>query len=153
MGYAALVNGTSYLMLLLDLEGRITDANPATATLYGRPAHELVGVPFQAVLEPGSQTKAGLLLARTLAEGAVTDWELSHWRPGAPPVLISYATVLLREASGALRGIGVIGRDLSAGLDLTIRLATTNQELEGALLQLEGPKRRCRRPISCWKRG
>ncbi len=125
------------IMLTLDLGRRFTSLNPAAAQLFGRPAQQLLGQPFETVLDPFSQAKGQLMLERTLVEGGVEDWELDHLQPEAPPVLIGYTTSLLRNDAGALLGIAAVGRDLTHTLDLTARLAETNQQLEGALLQLE----------------
>lgn len=125
------------VMLTLDLEQRFTSLNPAAAHLFRRSAEELLGQPFATVLDPFSQAKGQLMFERTLAEGGVADWELDHLQPDAPPVLIGYTTALLQRESGALLGVSAVGRDLTRTLDLTARLVETNQQLEGALLQLE----------------
>lgn len=125
------------IMLTLDREGRFTSVNPAAVQLFRRPTDALLGQPFTLVLDPFSHTKAHLMLEQTFAEGGVLDWELDHLPPDAPPVLIGYTTSVLRDPSGALLGLAAIGRDLTRTLDLTSRLVETNQQLEGALLQLE----------------
>jgi two-component system, NtrC family, sensor kinase len=128
---------TADLALVLDGAGRFVALNAAAEKLFGRPAAELLGQPFTTVLDPFSHEKAALMLARTLAEGRVTDWELDHLQGGGPPVLIGYTTTALRNSAGEAVGVGALGRDLTAHLDLTARLAHANQQLEGALLQLE----------------
>ncbi len=125
------------VMLTFDLAGRFTSLNPAAARQFARSATDLLGLPFETVLDVYSHAKARLMLERTLVEGSVSDWELDHLQPDGSPVLIGYTTSLLYDDTGELTGIAAVGRDLTRTLDLTARLAETNQQLEGALLQLE----------------
>lgn len=128
---------TSLLLLTLDPSGNITSMNPAAERLCGRSAAECVGQPFEILLDPFSHAKARLMLEYTFATGGVQDWELDHLQPGRAPILIGYTTSVLTGADGTTVGLAAIGRDLSQTLNLTARLAESNQQLEGALLQLE----------------
>lgn len=134
---ALLFQQSPLVMLILDPRGTFTNLNPAAEHLFARPTAELIGQPFETVLDPFSHAKARLMLERTFADGAVYDWELDHLQPNAPPILIGYTTSVLRSDSGAILGLAAIGRDLTRTLDLTAQLAESNQQLEGALLQLE----------------
>jgi PAS domain S-box-containing protein len=125
------------IMLTLDGAGMFTSLNPAAERCFARSAAELLGQPLTTVLDPFSAEKAATMIARTLSEGGVTDWELDHVQPAGPPVLVGYTTTALRDDAGVVVGLGALGRDLSAKLELTAQLAETNQQLEGALLQLE----------------
>lgn len=128
---------TSLVLLTLDPAGIVTSMNPAAERLCGRPAAECIGQPFETMLDPFSHTKARLMLKHTFAEGGVQDWELDHLQPERAPILIGYTTSVLIGADGTTLGLAAVGRDLSQTLDLTARLAESNQQLEGALLQLE----------------
>jgi len=128
---------TCLMLFTLDRAGCITSMNPAAERLCGRSAAECIGQPFETLLDPFSHAKARRMLEYTFAEGSVQDWELDHLQPGRAPILIGYTTSLLTAADGAALGLAAIGRDLSQTLDLTARLAESNQQLEGALLQLE----------------
>jgi signal transduction histidine kinase len=77
------------------------------------------------------------MIALTLKDGSVKDWELNHLQPDSEPVLVGYTTCVLRDENNQVIGIGAVGSDLSARLELTAQLAGTNQELEGTLAQLE----------------
>ncbi|NWF80325.1 MAG: PAS domain-containing protein [Chloroflexi bacterium] len=123
--------------LTLDAGGHLLALNPAAATLFGRPASELVGTAFPTLVDPFSREKAALLIARVLAEGSASDWELNHPRPAAPPLPVSYTAWRWSPAPDAPVAIAAFGQPLSAAISLAAQLATTNQQLEGALLQLE----------------
>jgi two-component system NtrC family sensor kinase len=88
-------------------------------------------------LDAYSFSKADRMIALTLQNGEVKDWELNHTQPGTEPALVGYTTCVLRGGNGQIFGIGAVGSELSAKVELTEQLATTNQKLEGALLQLE----------------
>ncbi len=128
---------TPIVMLALDAAGRFTALNPAAAALFGHPATSLLGQPFTVVLDSFSHAKAALMVQRTLAEGSVADWELDHLSADGSLVLVGYTTCRLTGNGGAATSIGAIGTDITNKLVLTAQLAHLNQELEGALLDLE----------------
>jgi PAS domain S-box-containing protein len=125
------------VLLTLDMEGNFISLNPTAEKIFSRPAAELIGKPFTVVLDPFSHQKAAMMIARTLAEGGVAEWELDHLRGDDTPVLLGYTTTRLQDEKGHVLGLGAYGVDLSAKLDLTEKLAQTNQQLEGALIKLE----------------
>ncbi len=128
---------SSLVMATLDCDGIFTSANPAAEHLFGRPSGELIGQPFAVFLDQYSCDKGRLMIERTFAEGGVVDWELDHIRADGEPVLIGYTTTVLHDDRDAIIGLAMVGHDQSQQLDLTARLAVTNQQLEGALRQLE----------------
>ncbi|NTU83925.1 MAG: PAS domain-containing protein [Chloroflexales bacterium] len=123
--------------LALDAEARILALNEAAATLYGRPAAGLIATPFAEVVDLYSREKAALMVAQAMAEGVTYDWELNHPRVDAPPTLVTYTAWIWRAAPGAPLAVAAIGRPIDAATSLAGQLAATNQQLEGALLQLE----------------
>ncbi len=133
----ALFEQIQIVMLTMSLDMSLTSLNPAAERLFARPASELLGRAFTTVLDPYSHAKGVLMLERTLADGCVTEWELDHIQPHGPPVLVGYTTTVLRNEAGEAIGLGAVGHDLTAKMELTAKLAETNQQFEGALLQLE----------------
>lgn len=125
------------IMFVLDCAGCFCALNRAAERLFQCRAHELLQRPFTTVLDPFSYDKAQLMLAETLACGGVEHWELDHIQPNGSPVLVAYSTVVLFDTAGQQAGINVAGHLLTAQLNITAQLASTNQQLEGALLQLE----------------
>ncbi|WP_129632559.1 ATP-binding protein [Candidatus Oscillochloris fontis] len=123
--------------LLLDTEGCFVHLNPAAEALFARPATALINQPFASVVDAFSQEKATLLVQETLLEGITYDWELNHPNPGAAPILVTYTAWAWRSSPESSPGVALIGRPLDAALSLASQLSATNQQLEGALLQLE----------------
>lgn len=121
----------------LDAEGRLLALNQAAERLTGRPAAELIGTPFAALLDPYSRAKAAAMVAQALATGVAADWELNHMQPSGPPLLVSYSAWAWRAGPEAAPAVAAVGQPLQAALSLAAQLAATNQQLEGALLQLE----------------
>ena len=128
---------TSAAVLSLDAAGCIQSANPAAAALLGLPADGLAGRPLADFLDPFSQDKAHAMLAEAAAHGSAANWELDVLTPGAAPRLFSFSADRLTPAPPAPAGFVVVCSDLSSQLDLSARLAAANQQLEGALLELE----------------
>ncbi|MEP7359833.1 MAG: PAS domain-containing protein, partial [Anaerolineales bacterium] len=133
----ALFQQSPSMMIMLDPAGQILAINPAAARLAGHAPAALVGRPFADLLDPFSHTKAAEMLRRARAEGQVADWELDQLCGPGAPVLVDYDATLLRDAAGQPSAIALVGHDLSAKMALTDQLAQTNQQFEGALLQLE----------------
>ena len=77
------------------------------------------------------------MVAEALVEGVTYDWELNHPRPDAPPTLVTYTAWSWYHDPALAPAVAAIGRPLDAATSLAAQLAATNQQLEGALLQLE----------------
>jgi PAS domain S-box-containing protein len=135
--WCALFKQMDVVLFTLDAEGKFTSLNPMAERVFGYHEEELVGKPFTTVLDPFSHEKAAMMLERTLKEGGVSEWELDHLQSGKAPILLGYSTTVLRDDPGNIVGLGAIGVDLTSKLELTEKLALTNQTLEGALLKLE----------------
>jgi len=133
----SLFNEIDLILIELDSDGRFFSLNPAAERLFHKSEADLVGQPFHTVLDSYSHAKADQMVALTLKNGSVKDWELDHSQPDREPVLVGYTTCVLRDENQHILGIGALGADLSAKLELTSQLAAANQKLEGALLQLE----------------
>ncbi len=129
---AALVAHSPSVILVVDQAGVIARANLTAQQLFGP---NLEGQPWLALLDEFSRDKCQAMLEQTWATGSATDWELDHLQPTGEPVLISYSACLITTPTGTR--LAAFGRDQSAKLELTSRLAVANQQLEGALLALE----------------
>jgi len=123
--------------VVLDGAGRLLALNAAAARLYRRAGETLAGLPFVEVVDPFSREKAALMIAEALTRGAAHDWELYHPQAAAPPLPVSYTAWRWRSDPAAPFAVAAIGLPLTAAVSLAAQLATTNQQLEGALLQLE----------------
>lgn len=123
--------------VLLDTNGRVLALNAALVRIVGQANALLIGQPFANLIDPFSRAKAALMLAQALEHGSAADWELNHQQPIGPPLLVSYNAWVWRSLPDGPLAIAALGQPLHAALSLTAQLAATNQQLEGALLQLE----------------
>ena len=124
----ALVAGTPHVVLLVDPAGQVVSANQAARRLFG----DLVGQAWLEQLDLFSRDKGRQLLAVSWAAGSAHAWELDHLT-GNDIVLLRLDTFVLKEWNL----LAFVGEDQTATLELTGRLAATNQQLEGTLLALE----------------
>lgn len=132
-----IVDQTDFIVFGLDPAGYFISTNLVARKLFNMAQIDPVGQHFHSVLDSYSFSKADQMIQLTLQNGSVKDWELDHAQPDSEPVLVGYTTCILKNEDGNLAGIGAVGRDLTDKLELTAQLAATNQQLEGALLQLE----------------
>ncbi|RRR66826.1 MAG: PAS domain-containing protein [Candidatus Viridilinea halotolerans] len=123
--------------VVLDADGRVLALNAAMERIVGQPVAALCGQSFTSLVDAFSREKAAMMVAATLERGAVSDWELNHAQPSGPPLLVSYHTWTWRMPPDDRLALAAMGQPLQAALSLTAQLAATNQQLEGALLQLE----------------
>lgn len=127
---AALFVDSPYIVLTLDRQGAIVDANPSALRLLG---DQICARAWIDLLDLFSQEKGRLLLANSWRDGSASDWEVDHVKPDGELMLVSYTTFQL----GTNSLLALIGQDQSEKLQLTSQLAAVNQRLEGAYLALE----------------
>jgi len=128
---------TSTAILSLDHEGIIRTANPASAALFGYSSNELVGTALTNLLDAFSRDKARAMLVQATTYGSALNWELDVQIPGHPPKLLSFSVDCLENSNSSVGDFVLTCCDISTQLELTARLASVNQQLEGALLDLE----------------
>ncbi|MFZ1462742.1 MAG: ATP-binding protein [Anaerolineae bacterium] len=126
----ALFVDSPYIVLTLDRQGAIVDANPSALRLLG---DQICARAWIDLLDLFSQEKGRLLLANSWRDGSASDWEVDHVKPDGELMLVSYTTFQL----GTDSLLALIGQDQSEKLQLTSQLAAVNQRLEGAYLALE----------------
>ena len=134
---ALVFNQTDFIVFALNAKCQFITVNYAAEKLFKKTKKDLVGQHFHTVLDSYSYLKADQMVVLTLEKGSVSDWELDHAQPDSERILVGYSTCILQDEDGHFVGIGVVGKDLTDKLELTEQLATTNQRLEGSLLQLE----------------
>ena len=78
------------ILITLDLDGNFTSVNPTAEQIYALSEAQLLGHPFNTVLDLYSHEKAAMMLERTIAEGGVSEWELDHVRPDGPNLVGIY---------------------------------------------------------------
>jgi PAS domain S-box-containing protein len=136
----ALVANTDHAVIVADSEGVIRFWNPAAERIFGHSRSEALGetldiiIPdklrarhwagYRRVMETGETDYAG----RTLAVPAV--------RRDGVRVSVEFTVTLLRDATGAIQGVGAILRDVSAKWEEQRSLQRRLGELERELAAL-----------------
>jgi diguanylate cyclase (GGDEF)-like protein/PAS domain S-box-containing protein len=99
------------VMMVIDMDGLITDVNRAAETATGTTRSQLVGSHFSASFSaPDSAHKA---LERLFPDGIVRDLPLAIARPDAIPTQVSCNITPYRDAAGQICGAFVVARDVT----------------------------------------
>ena len=122
-------------IVIVDLEGHITDLNEAAVQAYGWSPEELLGRLLTTLLPPERHPYSGERLARCRREGTYRNVEGVRWNKEGErlPVLMTYS--LLTDEAGNPVGIATIAKDISElkGIQqqlqqLTARLISSQEE-------------------------
>ena len=143
---AAIVESTSDAVFGLDEKARIRDANAAAVALTGVRREEILGVALSEVLEPLSSLPPREILRRVLAGEDVPPLDSPVRRPDGRAVEVSASFGPIRDGSGAIVGVSVVARDVTAERDAARRLerlarqqqavaALGHQALEGTAVE------------------
>ncbi len=117
-------------LMTTDPRGIITDVNKQTEALTGCTRDELIGAPFKNYFTEPGRAEAGI--HRVLAEGRVTNYELTaRSREGALTV-VSYNATTFHDRDRRLQGVFGAARDMTELKRFEQTLQQKNLELEGA---------------------
>jgi PAS domain S-box-containing protein len=106
-------------MALVDARGHISHANPAMATLTGRDATELLGVPVQEIFGGRGPRTPWELFERASQERVTFETTIEGVGRSVP---VSVRCSLLKDTGGRLVGAAYAARDLSETRQLVTRL-------------------------------
>ena len=141
----SLIESNIDALMATDPRGIITDVNKQTEALTGCTRDELIGAPFKNCFTNPARAEAGI--NRVLAEGKVTNYELTARARDGTETMVSYNATTFHDRNRKLRGVFASARDmtelkryehtvqqaeLQRERDLTHakELAVVNQELE-----------------------
>jgi PAS domain S-box-containing protein len=141
----SLIESNIDAMITTDPRGIITDVNRQTEALTGCTRDELIGAPFKDSFTDPDRADAGI--KRVLAEGRVTNYELTARARDGTLTVVSYNATTFHDRSRNLQGVFAAARDMSelTRFEHTLRqtealrereaerareLAVVNQELE-----------------------
>jgi two-component system NtrC family sensor kinase len=133
----ALWSQTSAAILSLNESGAILTANPAAIVLFGCGPSDLIGKPLVDFVDAYSRDKALDMLSQVAGSGSAQNWELDILTAGGALKLVSFSVDRFDVDLPGLGRYVLVCADLSVQLDQSASLAKLNQELEGALLELE----------------
>ena len=117
-------------LMTTDALGVITDVNKQMCELTGYSVEELIGTPFKQYFTDAQRAEDGI--RRVLAEGKVTNYELTIRARDGRETVVSYNATTFTGADGKLRGVFAAARDVSDQKRLEGQITQRNRELTEA---------------------
>ena len=107
----SLIESNIDALITTDPRGIITDVNKQMEALTGCTRDELIGAPFKDYFTDPERAKAGIKLV--LAEGKVTDYELTACARDGQETVVSYNATTFHDRDRKLQGVFVAARDVT----------------------------------------
>src|SRR5207244_2249286 len=98
-------------LMTTDPIGVITDVNRQMCEITGHSREELIGTPFKEYFTDPRRAEDGI--RRVLAEGRVTNYELTVRSKDGKETVVSYNATTFRGADERLRGVFAAARDIT----------------------------------------
>jgi PAS domain S-box-containing protein len=117
-------------LMTIDPRGIITDVNKQAEELTGCTRDELIGSPFKNYFTDSAHAEAGI--KRVLAEGKVTNYELTARARGGALTVVSYNATTLHDRDRGLQGVFAAARDMTEVKAIEQALQQKNLQLEAA---------------------
>ncbi|MBI3184214.1 MAG: PAS domain S-box protein [Myxococcales bacterium] len=99
-------------LMTTDPLGIITDVNRQMCAVTGRTREELLGTPFKGYFTDPKRAEDGI--RKVLAEGRVTNYELTIRAKDGKETVVSYNATTFTGEDGRLRGVFAAARDITA---------------------------------------
>jgi PAS domain S-box-containing protein len=126
-----LIDTTLDVMVALDLQGRITDANKAAEALSGYSRAELVGTDMTLWVTEPDVARASL--AQVLRTGAQRDIQLGIVGRDGRTTPVLFNSAVIKDASGAVTGVLAAARDMTELKQAEDDVRRTTEQLRQAL--------------------
>jgi PAS domain S-box-containing protein len=126
----SLIESNIDALMTTDPRGIITDVNKQMEALTGRTRDELMGAPFKSCFTEPDRAEAGI--KRVLAEGKVTNYELTARAHDGKLTVVSYNASTFHDRDRRLQGVFASARDMTELKQYEQTLQKTNLELEEA---------------------
>lgn len=110
-----------------DLRGIITDVNKQMEALTGCTRDELIGAPFKDYFTDPERAEAGIKLV--LAEGKVTDYELTARGRDGQETVVSYNATTFHDRDRKLQGVFAAARDVTERNRLELQMREQKAKL------------------------
>src|SRR5687767_9672625 len=117
-------------LMATDPRGIITDVNKQAEALTGCTRDELIGAPFRNHFTDADRAEAGI--NRVLAEGKVTDYELTARARDGKLTVVSYNATTFHDRDRRLQGVFAAARDVTELKRYERTLQLKNVELQDA---------------------
>jgi PAS domain S-box-containing protein len=112
----SLIEANIDALMTTDAKGIISDVNKQMEALTGRSRDELIGAPFKNYFTDPARAEAGIKLV--LAEGKVTDYELTALSWSGKKTLVSYNASTFYDRDRKLQGVFASARDVHLTVEL-----------------------------------
>ncbi|HET6762506.1 MAG TPA: PAS domain S-box protein [Longimicrobiaceae bacterium] len=126
----SLIESNIDALMTTDPRGIITDVNKQTEALTGCTRDELIGAPFKNYFTEPARAQAGI--NRVLAEGKVTNYELTARARDGALTVVSYNASTFHDRDRGLQGVFASARDVTELREFEQTLRQKNVELEEA---------------------
>jgi PAS domain S-box-containing protein len=126
----SLIESNIDALMTTDPRGIITDVNKQTEALTGCTRDELIGAPFRNYFTDADRAEAGI--NRVLAEGKVTNYELTARARDGKLTVVSYNATTFHDRDRRLQGVFAAARDVTELKRYERTLQQKNVELEDA---------------------
>jgi PAS domain S-box-containing protein len=113
---AAIVSGSQDAILAKDLDGVVTDWNPAAERLFGHTAEEAIGRPVWTIIPPERAEEERVLLRRARAGEVVQGVLTERLRRDGSRVQVSLTMAPIRDENGRAIGVSTTARDVTESL-------------------------------------
>ena len=126
----SLVESSIDALMTTDPRGIMTDVNKQMEALTGCTRDELIGAPFKNYFTDPARAEAGI--KRVLAEGRVTNYELTARARDGTLTVVSYNATTFHDRDRVLQGVFAAARDVTELKLFEQRLQQKNVQLEEA---------------------
>ena len=126
----SLIESNIDALMAIDPQGIITDVNKQAEALTGCTRDELIGAPFKDHFIDADRAEAGI--ARVLAEGKVTNYELTVRARDGTETMVSYNATTFFDRARSLQGVFAAARDITELKRFEQTLQVKNLELQNA---------------------
>jgi len=126
----SLIESNIDALMTTDPRGIITDVNKQMEALTGCTRDELIGAPFKDYFTDADRAEAGI--SRVLAEGKVTNYELTARAMDGTLTVVSYNATTFYNRGRCLQGVFAAARDVTELKLFEQTLQQKNVELEDA---------------------
>ena len=123
-----LIESSIDAMLTTDTGGIITDVNEQMVNIAGHSREELIGTPFKEYFTNPEVAYEGII--KTLAEKMVRDYELTLVSRRGKEFPVSYNATVFTDASGYVKGVFAVARDMTEHKRLEDELKSYTENLE-----------------------